>query len=121
MSIALERVAPDDWSGVQRLVERLSRLVIDTGNISLGLRVGTGSVSFPGGTAISNVTTVTHGLGRTPIFFGAFETQDHAGADMMVLNTFTYTSTSVQTRGCFVLSSAPAAGNIQYFTWVAIG
>lgn len=49
-----------------RNFDKLAQLVLDTGGQSAGIRFGTGTCTFGGGSRMTSATTVSHGLGRTP-------------------------------------------------------
>jgi len=69
--IALEHIQPEDWAAVARVIDTLRSLVIDTGGVSLGIRVGTGSATFTA-SPTSAAVTVPHGLGRVPAIAAGF-------------------------------------------------
>jgi hypothetical protein len=66
MTIALEHIQPDDWAAVNRIGRHAALVVIDTGGVSLGIRGGVSTVTWPGGSTFSTAKSITHGLGRTP-------------------------------------------------------
>lgn len=65
MSIGLERVQEGDWDGLNRVIDRLRSLVLDTGGQSIGVRFGHVTLSWSSSTSAGN-QVVAHGLGRTP-------------------------------------------------------
>lgn len=119
MSIALEHIAPNDWSGVQRLVEALGNLVLDTGGRSLGIRAGVVAVTFPGAGSISNLATVTHGLGRTPLAVVVTADGTAQGtvitADVRSIGATTFV-VAAEFNNLFV----PGGGGLNVY-WIAIG
>lgn len=64
---SLEMPDLNDPNWPTRLVEQLlSGLLIDTGGVQLGIRLGFKNLTFSASTAPTGAVTVLHGLGRTP-------------------------------------------------------
>lgn len=116
MRSPLEPIQPGDWDGVQRLVDLLSRLLIDVGGRSIGVRFGSGTLTFPGGSPSTSTVTVNHGLGRTPV--AVCVCNEFLGS---IGSVNTLTSTTFQTLGFTVDGSSPGAGTGAPFYWIAIG
>lgn len=118
--IALEQLADGSVSG--RNFQRLMSLVVDTGGVSLGLRVGGPvNVTWPGGVVSSNGLVVPHGLGGVPSFVVASLINSGSLAP-----PFAIAACAVYTATTFVLvattvGAIPAAGIFSQFTWLAVG
>jgi hypothetical protein len=75
MTIALEHIQPDDWAAVNRVVDVLRSLVIDTGGVSLSIRAGTVSAAgavvrgqgFTSAKTATGTYTVTQTWARAPV------------------------------------------------------
>jgi hypothetical protein len=109
MSIPLQDLA--DNTVADRNFRRLAQLVIDTGGRDVGVRFGVASTTFTAST-LSTPTTVTHGLGRTPVV--AFAGTENVG--------FTYsvtarTSTTITVQGF----TSGAVSQTNSFDWFVIG
>lgn len=120
MTIALEHIQAEDWPAVNRTVDTLRSLVLDTGGQSLGIRVGTGTLTFPGASIFTSTLTVTHGLGRTPVVAFVVPMQG-AATYIIVPETFSYTNTTFQVNAATSDNSTPAAATTKTIGWVAIG
>lgn len=84
------------------------------------LAFGSASISWAGGTDISQTLTVNHGLGVTPVFFAFFmEDQDGTGPCAAFGNT--RTSTAITAKFKTTAGFTPAAGDHGTACWVAIG
>jgi hypothetical protein len=78
------------------------------------LRIGSGTLTFPGGSTFTSETTVTHGLGTTPravLVTGTF------GASMVSVNDVG--ATTFDALGCTIDGSTPAAATAGTFFWLA--
>lgn len=110
-----------DGTATARNFDKLRTLLIDTGGQSIGLRLGTDTVTYPGATAGSTVKTVTHGLGRIPVYVGpqwvAGGTTGTTYSHTFEVSNLTTTTFDVQGFG----SSAVAAGQTVAIMWVVIG
>lgn len=128
MTVSLEHIAPGDWGAVERVRQLLQSLVIDAGidattklPRSVGIRFGTATITWPGGTPFATVA-VTHGLGRTPtaVFAG------DAGGGTMNTNIPVWSATSPGATTFTAAAetsdaSAPAVGLTRTFYWLAVG
>lgn len=101
---------------IDRDFEKLSSVVIRTGEQSAEMRYGTAVVSWPGGSSDSDPTTVTHGLGSTPlhILFGSGSANTAPGWSSPTATTFVITARTVD-------GSSPASPNNRSISWLAIG
>ena len=115
MGINLETLA--DNSKADRNFRKLAQLVLDTGGQDVGVRFGTGTATWPGGSQFTNTVTITHGLGRTPI--AVVCTCITGGAAIGAYQAFGYTSTTFAVKAQAV-DGGTTAGS-QTFAWVAIG
>jgi hypothetical protein len=91
MGLVLEHVQPNDWNALNRTIDLLAGLVLDTGGQSLGIRVGQSTVTFTA-SALSATTVVSHGLGRTPVavFYGNVDANmDNLATTVVGATTFT--------------------------------
>lgn len=113
MTIALEHLA--DASIADRNFQKLTRLVMDTGGQTAGIRFGATSVVF---TAVATAsTTVTHGLGKTPIV--ALATFDISGTAFHIMaEVFSVGATTFGLQG-FLPAGAATTTRTAY--WVVIG
>jgi len=98
----------------QRNFQTLSRLLIDTGGRSVGLRFGADTVTFTA-SVNSAVKTVTHGLGRTPITVVATAS---GSLGWNVLRVFNFTATTFDVQGHD--TDAARTGSDAIY-WVAVG
>jgi hypothetical protein len=117
MTIALEHIQPEDWAAVNRVVDALRSLVLDTGGRSLGLRVGVKSFSWPGGTALQTFS-ISHGLGRTPAVVLAVNGSNNTRG---MPRTYSYTATTFALDVITSDASNPGAATADTYGWVAIG
>lgn len=115
--IALEHLA--DGSVSDRNFQKLMSLVIDTGGLSVGIRFGSGTVTWAGATPFATVS-VTHGLGATPkavmICDNGLGTLAQIAVFSASAGATTFTAAAEPTD-----SSSPAASTTRGFYWVAVG
>lgn len=111
--INLEHLA--DGSVSDRNFQALMNLVLDTGGKSIGLRFGTKSFLWPGGTA-QQTFTIDHGLGRAPQVVLAVNSNNNTAA---MPRTYTYTATQFELNLIAPANVAATTGDT--FHWVAIG
>jgi hypothetical protein len=118
MTLPLEHVQDGDWAALNRVVDMLRSLVLDTGGRSLGIRVGTATVTFAGASP-NGQQTVTHGLGKTPVGFSAILT----GADdvIPIIQGGTMTSTTFVLVASSKTGVNIAAGQQRTFYWIVLG
>lgn len=118
MTVSLEYVHENDWAAVSRLIDQLNGLLIDTGGRSVGIRFGSNTITWPGGSGTTSSTTVTHGLGRTPagVYVSASTTLGgtHINATSVGATTFSVQGTTID-------GSSPAGGTTGTFYWLVIG
>ena len=78
------------------------------------LRKGTGTVTFPGGSAFTSETTVPHGLGTTPsqVLVTSTGAVTHVTVNDVGVTTF-------DVVGATIDGSTPAAGTSGTFYWIA--
>jgi hypothetical protein len=119
MTIPLEHIQDHDWAGVNRVVDTLRSLVLNTGGVSLSLRVGTTTLTWANGAANSAVATVTHGLGRTPAAVLALG-NGTGGPNLVVVQAFTIGATTFQMQGGFLTGTSTGTTNVTT-GWVVIG
>jgi hypothetical protein len=121
MTIALEHIQPDDWAAVNRVVDVLRSLVIDTGGVGLGIRGGTSTVTWPGGSTFVH-RQEHHARARQdtdPVLI-----TDAAGGTLAHVPLYVAT---VSARPTFSVAaetgdlSSPAAAVVRNFLWQAIG
>lgn len=115
MTIALEHLA--DGSISDHNFQKLMALVLDTGGQSIGLRIGTGTVTFTTSTT-SPVVTVNHGLGKTPVVV-------FAGPMFAAASTYTgiviTPSHATSTQCSFNGDCRTSLNQSVVFAWVVIG
>jgi hypothetical protein len=124
MTIALEHIQPDDWAAVNRAVDTLRSLTIDTGGVSLFVRAGAvtsaGAVLAGSGfTVTKNATgdyTVSLTFPRTPLV--VVGTGTTAAFITAKLSATTPPSTAGFRVFTFTTSTAVAADG--EFHWIAI-
>ena len=84
--------------------------------------VGTGTITWPGGSFISNTITVTHGLGVTPVVTVVVSTGGSFGLTAIpVLAATTLTSTTFAATVVTVDGNTPAGTSTTTFYWIAVG
>lgn len=122
MTITLDPLG--DGSASERNFLTLMQLVPDMGTDpttglprSAGIRFGVQALTWPGANVFTNVSTVTHGLGRTPKVIVAT-----ANLATTTLFVFTYApgATTFNLQG-WTPSAAPALNTTENVSWVAIG
>lgn len=106
---------------VSRNFDKLKRLVVDTGGRSIGIRFGTGTWTWPAGSAKSGVTVVSHGLGRTPIVVFVCGATLNGSNETSAGEAGSYTSTQFSTQASLAQGLAPGAGAANTFAWLVIG
>lgn len=114
MTIRLDQIPVDDWDALNRAVDTLRALVLDTGGKSLGLRVGVGSGTWTASNLAADAT-VLHGLGRVPVAAGAWPI-NVTGIGWSVMS---WNATNIVVRG-FGTSGSSFSGTFN-FAWAAIG
>lgn len=113
--VPLEHLHEGDWAGLNRVVDTLRSLVLDTGGRSLGVRIGTGSATWAATGVSSGTATIAHGLGRTPVYAKA--------GSQNALREYAVTSrdaTNIVVTGYRTDNVAPGVGTTN-FDWVVIG
>jgi hypothetical protein len=119
--ISLENILGRGEAAIQRNFDKLARLVIDTGGRSIGIRFGSGTFTWPGASAFSNVATVPHGLGRAPgaVFItGSSNAGLNAFPDFSV---FSFGATTFAAQAGTVDAQNPLNTATTNFYWIAIG
>ncbi len=116
--IRLEHLA--DGSLTDRNFQLLRRLVVDTGGLSLDLRVGQVEFTFTASN-VSAIETVAHGLPRAPlaVLVAAWRLPGTA-AGFSPVDTGSFDATGFDCRG----ETGPGYGSISasvVTTWIAIG
>lgn len=100
--LVLGRIGESGWTGGDRIGS------------------GTGTWTWPGGSAVSSQVTVTHGLGFTPTRVLVCSNIDQGGTEMISGLASDYTATTFKSRGSFK-SFTPGAGGTSTFVWIAVG
>jgi hypothetical protein len=118
MSISLQALA--DNSPTDRNFRKLAQLVIDTGGRSFVVRVGTGTLTWPGGSNYSNNLAVSHGCGTTPLIVIAIATAGPGPANEIRAHAYAYTATQFTAFAKYD-PTVPGAAHPEPFAWVAIG
>jgi hypothetical protein len=111
--ITLEALADNSIS--DRNFQKLRSLVLDTGGITAGIRIGTDAVTFTASTT-SATKTVTHGLGKIPTFVG-LQAVDSSGA----ITVRPVAGASNNTTFDAIGRCASAVTGAATFYWVVIG
>ena len=113
MTLPLLRVAElGDDNPVQFNFDVLAKLFIDTGNESIKIRFGTGSMTGNG--TPTQTANVTHGMGSTPVACFAM-----AEASTLLPSTSTYGATTFQVALRHVDNTN--WNTAQNFVWAAFG
>ena len=81
------------------------------------VKIGSGTVTWPGATPISDPVTVDHGLGSTPR--AVLVTGNTNQGEVVAFQAYGKTSTQFQVEGEFVRGFMPGAGAASGFDWVA--
>lgn len=110
---------PDDPASLQFILDFIATRLLDTGGRSLKLRAGSDSVTYPGGSALSNGKNVSHGLGSTPIAVALVANSAGVGASYAFV-TGALTSTVIPMQ-ITAPGFTPALNTTQTFYWLAIG
>jgi hypothetical protein len=126
----LEYVPDVDWDRVRGNFQLIDSLLSLMGRDSDGfgftvagvrVRFGQSTVHWNNGANLSDLLSgITHGLGRTPIVIVANEVTG-SGADLVMVQTFTYSATTFSIRGRFMNSAVSAGAADLTVGWVAIG
>jgi hypothetical protein len=110
--------ADGDWGALRRTLEWMSRRLVDAGGGAIALRFGVATITWGGGTPNSNVKTVTHGLGRTPVIILV---TINAGSVIGPAWTGAPGATTFDVAGRTHDSSNPAAATTTNVSWLVIG
>jgi len=122
VGLPLEYVADDDWAAVNRIVNKLRDVsVIDTGAERVAIRFGSGTGSWAGGSPRASNTSVTHGLGRTPVAVYVSLKSAPVSSWFPVLAAFSPTSTAFTVSAVTSDGSSPAAATAYGYYWLAVG
>lgn len=111
-----------NWDFLRKLLDGSSpsSLVSTLSVLGAKLSFGTGVWTWPAASTISNITAITHGLGKAPVFVGAFAAADQGAAEVLAGFATTITLTGFSSRGAFK-ALIPGAGATANFYWIAIG
>jgi hypothetical protein len=101
---------------IRRNFDRLASLVIDTGAQLVGIRFGSGQITYPGGSAVSDAGLVSHGLGKAPVAMFCQSQGVHH-----YVRPITPTSTTFTAQGRTLDGTSPAAATTVDFYWLVIG
>src|SRR4051812_14654890 len=119
VNIDLEHIHTDDGA-LARNFDKLRALVPDTGGHSIGIRFGTQTLTWAGGTTRTGSPVISHGLGKAPVVvFPSCSSPSGTWFPVLVVDTFT--ATSFTTRGVTSDGSSPGAGTTTTAYWLAIG
>lgn len=120
----LEHLVDGDWATARRNFEKLTATGLDTGGRRVGVRFGVQTLTWPGGSQISNAPTVSHGLGRTPIgvLYGRIGGLS-AGSALAIpfTDAGSMDDTSFDVAAKTHDESSPAAATTASIFWVVIG
>lgn len=124
MTIPLEVVSRNgqvDELALQRNIDNLARLILDTGGVSLAVRIGTSTITWAGGSAFSTATAVTHGLGTTPkiVIVGVNASSGLTATPSVESRSFGATTFTAQCGT--VDAQVPANTSTTAISWIAIG
>jgi hypothetical protein len=110
-----------DPAAVQFAIDVMARQFLDSGGRSLKIRTGTTTISWPGGSVVSDTETVTHGLGSTPVAV-LLTVKDNSGLVLSpVVDAFTYTSTQFSCRAITIDGTTPLNTATTTVVWLALG
>jgi hypothetical protein len=101
---------------VHQNFEKLARAMIDTGDQLVGIRFGSGQITYPGGSAVSDAGLVSHGLGKAPVAMFCQSQGVHH-----YVRPITPTSTTFTAQGRTLDGTSPAAATTVDFYWLVIG
>lgn len=121
MTIALDHLQEGDWAALNRIIDVLRRLVIETGGVSLGVRIGAATLTWPGGTKRSTNLSITHGLGKLPIIAFAEPMGGISSGAFAITTSFSPGVTSFSATAVTDDGSSPAAASTCAIGWLAIG
>jgi hypothetical protein len=93
--------------------------VLFVGTAARRIAVGAATITFGGAAAFSADTTITHGLGATPIAI-VTGTDQPAGSPALVISTDAVGNSTFAIRGRTVDASAPPGGTTRTAYWLAI-
>jgi hypothetical protein len=85
------------------------------------IRYGIATGTWPGGSPRANDTTISHGLGRTPVVVLATVVSSPSGTWFPVVATISYTTTGFNLTAVTSDGSSPANGTAYNVAWVAVG
>jgi hypothetical protein len=108
----------------QFAIDVIARQFLDAGGQSLKLRVGTATISWPGGSVTSDTETVTHGMGSTPVvvLVSVASSGGMSGVTLVpTVQAFTYTSTQFSVTAYTVDAQTPLNTATTPISWLAIG
>lgn len=114
--IQLEHLADNSVS--DRNFQKLMSVVPDMGGQSVGIRFGTVTITFPGGSP-NGQATVPHGLGRVPASFSA--TLTGASDVIPIIQAGTFDATNFVLVASTKTGANLAAGQQRSFFWMVIG
>lgn len=104
---------------VQFNFDKLAQLVPETGGLSVRLRFGTGTLTWPGGSQFSNGLSPTHGLGTTPQVVVAIVMR--STTPLVVLNLTATGATTFSVVGETSDATSPANTRTDTVHWLVIG
>lgn len=105
------------WETLRRILGLIASSLIDTGGRSIGIRFGSGTVTFPGGAQTSTVMNVSHGLGKTPVCV----LLTSQSATVMFEAVAPLSATQIGVEAATRDLSSPVLGTTRSFYWVVIG
>lgn len=107
-------------AGVQRNFDALADASGLFGGKSVEVRFGTDTLTYPGGSVLTNVKTITHGLGRTPVAVVAVGAQGSTQG-IVAMTCENVGATTFDARAQDVSAIARAAGFQVSLFWFAVG
>lgn len=110
----LRRKLEQEWQPSAASILEPGSITIDL--LSGALTFGIGTVTWPGGTRLSSILTVAHGLGRTPTIVQLTSNNE----DNITLQFNTLSPTGFLARANTVDGSFPLAGTARTFAWLAM-
>lgn len=106
---------------LQADIDELAKAMPGLGGASMEIRFGVSTVTWPGGSGISNGLVVTHGLGRPPVVVVATQNTSVGLAKIPTVGTQAFTTTTFTLFAGTVDGTSPTNTSTSTISWIAIG
>lgn len=112
-----------NWDFLNKILNgsQVSNVPTTPGETGVRITFGLATGTWPGASVVSNVTNITHDLGKTPVAVLATLKQSPSAAWFPVVATVTYGATTFGIQALTSDGSLPAAGTVYIVSWLAIG